>query len=371
MNKINGFVSLAVANAGGSGITAIFWFIMAALLIPSEYGQIQYFISIAGIAYAISLIGTTEVISIYTAKKIQLQSTLVSISLIGGTIAGIVVLFLFSKVDVSFLIIAFIINDIGLGYLLGQKYFLKYSKYFITQKSLTFTLGLSLYFIFGTDGIILGLALSYVHFIIIIFKIFKSSKIDFVLLKSRIGFVSNNYWINISGIAKNHLDKIIVLPLIGFELLGNYALALQMYAVFMMFSKIVYQYTLPHDSVGEQRTKIKILAIAVSILISILGIVVTPHIIPIIFPEYGEAVSAIQIISLAVIPSTITLILSSKILDNEKSKIILSSRIIFAGSFIGLVVILTPMYNIVGTTSGFVIASLTQCIVLFVYSRLK
>ena len=73
MSKINGFFSLAIAKTGGSGITAIFWFIIAALLIPSEYGQIQYFISIAGIAYTISLIGTQEVITVYTAKKIDLQ----------------------------------------------------------------------------------------------------------------------------------------------------------------------------------------------------------------------------------------------------------------------------------------------------------
>ena len=79
MSKINGFFSLAIAKTGGSGITAVFWFIIAALLIPSEYGQIQYFISIAGIAYTISLIGTQEVITVYTAKKIDLQKTLISI----------------------------------------------------------------------------------------------------------------------------------------------------------------------------------------------------------------------------------------------------------------------------------------------------
>ena len=74
------------------------------------------------------------------------------------------------KVDVNFLILAFIINDISLGYILGKRFFAKYSKYFITQKSLTFGLGLSFYFIFGAEGVILGLVLSYVHFTIIIFS---------------------------------------------------------------------------------------------------------------------------------------------------------------------------------------------------------
>ena len=371
MKKINDLLSLSIANIGGSGVTAIFWFIIAALLVPSEFGQIQYFISIAGLAYTISLLGTGEVISVYTAKKIKLQSTLILLSLIAGTIASIVILFLFSKVEVSFLIIGFIINDIALAYLIGNKFFGKYSKYLITQKGLTFGLGITLYFIFGVDGILFGLALSYIHFIILIIKIYKSSKINFPLLKTRLGFVTNNYWINTVGIAKNNLDKIIVVPLIGFELLGNYALALQVYAVSMIISKIIYQYVLPHDSVGETTAKIKIFALLSSIIITLLTISLSPFIMPIIFPEYVEAISAIQIISLAIIPSTVTLLLTSKILGNEESKILLSTRIILAIIFIGLVVILTPIYGIVGTTTGFVIASVAQCMILIVYSKLK
>ena len=370
MSKINGFFSLAIAKTGGSGITAIFWFIIAALLIPSEDGQIQYFISIAGIAYTISLIGTQEVITVYTAKKIDLQKTLISISLIVGTISGIVVLILFSKIDVSFLIIVFIINDIGLGYLLGKKFFKNYSRYFLTQKGLTFILGIGLYFVFGVDGIIFGLVLSYIHFSILIYKIIKTSKIDFPLLKTRLGFVTNNYFISTIGIGKNQLDKIIVLPIIGFELLGNYALALQMYAVFMMFSKIVYQYTLPHDSVGDQKTKIKFIAIVTSILITILGISMPPYIIPLIFPEYEEAISAIQVISLAVIPATLSLIFSSKFLGQENARIILVGRIGFAGSFITSILVLTPIFGINGAASSFVIASILQCIILFIYLKI-
>ena len=371
MKKINGLVSLSIANISGSGITAIFWFIVAALLVPSEFGQIQYFISIAGLAYTISLFGTSEVISVYTAKKIKLQSTLILFSMITGIIASIVVLFLFSKIEISLLIIGYIINDIALGYLLGNKFFGKYSKYLITQKSLTFGLGILLYFIFGVDGILFGLALSHIHFIILIFKIYKSSKIDFSLLKSRLGFVTNNYMVSVIGIAKNQLDKIMVMPLIGFELLGNYVLALQVYAISMILTKIIYRYTLPHDSLGETTTKIKILALFSSIIISILTIFLSPYILPAIFPEYVEAVSAIQIISLAVIPATITLLLTSKFLGNEESKILVFSRIIFATLFIGLVVILTPIYDIVGTTMSFVVASIVQCVILIVYSKLK
>ena len=360
---------MTIANSSGSGITAIFWFIIAALLVPSEYGQIQYFISIAGLAYTISLIGTQSVITVYTAKKVELQSTLTTISLIVGTVSGGIVLLLFSKVEVSFLVIAFVINDIGLGYILGKKFFVSYSKYFLLQKSLTFVLGILFYFIFGPEGIIFAIVLSYIHFIIIILKILRGTKINFPLLKNKIGFVGNNYSINLIGIAKNNLDKIIIMPLVGFETLGNYSLALQVFFVLTLFSKIIYNYTLPHDSTGDTKIKIKIIALIFAVIITILGVTIIPGIISSVFPDYTDAGIAIQIISLAVVPSTITLMLSSNILGNENSKIILISRILFASTIIILIIILTPIYGIAGTTSSFVVASTIQAIMLFSYQK--
>lgn len=371
MKKINSLILMTFFNTTGSGITAGFWFIIAALLLPSEYGEIHYLISIAGISYTISLFGTSEVISVYTAKKIKLQSTLTFISLITGSVAAVIILFLFSKIDLSFLIIAYIINDISIGYLLGKKFFVDYSKYFLLQKGLAFSLGIIFYYVLGFEGIILGLVLSYAHFIIIIYKIQKSSKIDLKELKTKIGFVSTNYSIKLSSIAKNHLDKIIVVPLLGFELLGNYTLALQMYALFMMFSKIIYRYILPHDSTGEDTRKIKITSIVVSVIIMFAGVVLSPIIIPNIFPEYDDAIPAIQIISLAVIPSTLSLIFSSKFLGQENARVVLISRISFSVSFIGLILVLTPIFGIFGASSSFVVSNILQCVIFFVYFKIN
>ena len=139
----------------------------------------------------------------------------------------------------------------------------------------------------------------------------------------------------------------------------------------MMFSKIIYNYTLPHDSVGETTTKVKIIALISSVIITLFGVTATPFIMPVIFPEYTEAVIAIQIISLEVIPSSITLILSSKFLGDENSKIVLTGRIASAIVIISLIVILTPIYGISGTTGSFVIASIAQAVILFAYYRLR
>ena len=51
------------------------------------------------------------------------------------------------------------------------------------QKILMLTLGFGFYYAFGLDGIIYGLAASYIPFTIIVYKICRESEINFSLLK--------------------------------------------------------------------------------------------------------------------------------------------------------------------------------------------
>ena len=161
MSKTRNLLSISVADSLGAGIGAVFWFILATLILPEKFGEIHYFLGIAGLAYGISLIGSSDVISVYVAKKLHLQSTISLISLISGAISAIVVVVLFTRGDVSFILIGYIINDLAIGYLLGKKLFFSYSKYVITQKSLTLVLGISFYFILGPDWIIYALFTNY------------------------------------------------------------------------------------------------------------------------------------------------------------------------------------------------------------------
>ncbi len=364
MGKTKDLLSMSVADSLGAGIGAIFWFILATLILPEKFGEIHYFLGIAGLAYGISLIGSSDVISVYVAKKLHIQSTISLISLISGTISAIVVVVLFTRGDVGFILIGYIINDLAIGYLLGKKLFFSYSKYVITQKSLTLVLGISFYFILGPDWIIYALALSYVHFSIIIYKVSRNSKIDLSVLKSRAGFVSNNYVMKILTIVRSQADKIIIMPLIGFEILGNYVLALQIVTVLMIFPSIIYKYTLPHDATGVETKRIKIMALAGAVGLSILGITLIPAILPDIFPKYSEAGTAIQIISIAIIPSTITQFYTSKFLGMEKSKMILISRILMAVTIVVGILLLAPTFKIIGASVAFVLSAVIEAVFL-------
>jgi len=221
-NGLKGLAAIGFSDTIGLGISSIFWLLLPTLVDAEQYGELHYFLAIAGMGYVLSLIGTRDVITIYTSKSIKLHATLFSLSLISGTTALLVILFLFSRIDAGLLLLGFIINDLGIGYLLGKKLYRDYSTYILTQKILSLSFGLIFFFIWGIDGVLFGLAISYIHFIIIIYKGFKFSKVNLTLLKTHSGFVTNNYAMNIAGIFRNHLDKVIIAPMLGFVVLGNY-----------------------------------------------------------------------------------------------------------------------------------------------------
>ncbi len=362
-------MSIGFSNLFGSGIAAVFWFYIASMLSPEQYGQIHYFLGIAGMAQLISLFATTNAITVYVAKNIKIHSTLFFISIVAGFVSSIVIFLFFSRTDASLLVLGYIIFELSNGFLLGRKLFSDYAKFFLSQKILTVIFGLGLYFAFGVDGIIFGLVLSYVPYIWIVVKEFKNTRIDFSLLKPRKGFIINNYGINISGAVGGQIDKLIIAPLLGFELLGNYSLAMQFLIILLLFPTIVFKYLLPMDSSGKNTKNLKKISILVSIALAAFGIVVLPIIIPVLFPKFIDTIIAIQIVSVAVIPATIGIFYESKLLALEKGKFPI------IGKSIGVIVVvvgfltLGPIYGMIGLAVTFVVSGLLETIFVIIASK--
>lgn len=362
-------VSIGSANLLGNGISAIFWFSLASLINPEEYGQIHYFLAIAGMAQLLSLISTTNALQVYVAKNIKIHSTLFFISIITGIVSSLVVFLFFSRTDTSLLVLGYIIFELSNGFLLGKKLFSNYAKFFLTQKILTVIFGFGLYFTFGVDGIIFGLVLSYVPYIWILVNEFRNTRIDFSLLKPRKGFLINNYGINISSAVGGQMDKLIIAPILGLELLGNYSLAMQFAVILMLLPTTVFKYLLTQDSSGKNTKNLKKNTIFASVGLATFGIVILPMIIPILFPNYIDTVIAIQIISVAIIPGTIGIFYDSKLLSIEKSKFLVIGKGIGLFTMISGFVILGPIYGIIGLAVTLVVSSCLQTLVVIIASK--
>ncbi len=368
--EIKGLLSIGLSDIIGTGISATFWFFLATLIEPDEFGQIFYFLGIAGIASYIALIGTQNTIIVYVAKKVKIQSTLSLISLIVGGILSVIIIMIFYRVDVSLILLGYIINTLALGDLLGRKQYGSYSKYFLIQKILTLVLGFGFYYLFDVEGIMYALALSYIAYSIRVFKGFKETKIDFSLLKPRLGFISNNYMMVLAQGSKTQMDKLIIAPLLGFSLLGNYALALQVVGVMLMFTTIIFKYTLSQDASGNTNKKLKKISLLLSIGIAIIAYLFSPLVIPEFFPKYSEAVEAIQIMGASIVPVTISAIYTSKFLGSEKSKFVLVSKIASLITIIASMIILGPILGITGLAISFVLATSIEAVI-FVLINMK
>ena len=88
-----GFVGLA--DIGGRAISAVFWFYIVTLMSATEYGLLNYYVGIASLAQLISLVGTTNALTVFVSKGIKIQSTFFVISLIASSISAIILFVIF------------------------------------------------------------------------------------------------------------------------------------------------------------------------------------------------------------------------------------------------------------------------------------
>ena len=364
--KIKELATLGSGEISGSALSAIFWFYLASQIEPGEYGEIHWILGIAGIFSYVALIGTLNTITVYTAKNVKIQSTLYIISLFVSLILSLLVIIVFPgfyQVDSGILLIAYVINTLALGDLLGRKHYSSYSKYLLIQKGLTLGIGILFFHFFGYQSIIFALAFSYIFYLKRIVDVFRTVKINFSLLKDRFRFIVDNYVMFLVYALEEQIDKIIIMPLFGSVILGNFSLGVQAISILMIFSLVFYKFILPQDASGNNLKKFKIFAILVSVSMSAIGILVGPFLIEEFFPKYIEAKEAIQIMSIDPIPATIVLILQSQLLGKERSRTVLHGTILSVSILIVAMFTLGTYFGIVGLAWSIIIA--TTCKALF------
>ena len=77
--------------------------------------------------------------------------------------------------------------------------------------------------------------------------------------------------------------------MLGFVLLGNYQIGLQVLSVLTLLPGVIYNYTVPHDASGNSNKKLKIIGVLFSIFLVIPAIILSPTVIPIVLPEFTES----------------------------------------------------------------------------------
>ena len=368
-NDLSGLTSISFANIIPSVIGGLFWLFMARLLGVEAYGQVSYILAIASLAATLSSLGTGNVTLVFTAKGEKILSTTFFISLISTALASLILYVFFHNVAAIFYIIGSAFFGLITSELLGLKAYRKYAIFSIIQRILMVGLSIGLYFLIGIDGIIMGIGLSFIPFVYRIFTSLKESKINFSFLKTKLPFMMNAYTLDLRGAFAGSMDKLIIVPFLGFFALGNYQLGIQIFSIMMIIPQIVYQYILPHDSKGERKNKLKIITIIVSCCLAVLAIVLSPILMPLLFPEFSDAIVVIQIISISTIPNSIVLMYLSKYLGNEKNRIMIIGTGIYLAIQITGILVLGHLFGINGIALAFVLASTAESLYFFIIDK--
>ena len=358
-----GLALIGSADIIANAISAAFWLVIASLLLVEEYGEISYFIAIASITIC-CVAGSPQALMVYSTKYEKIVPTLLLLTLIFTVAASLIAFIIVQRFEIIFLVFSFIVLEVSITLLVGKKLYTRYSKFLLTQKILQFAIGIGLSFSLGVNGVLIGIALANFVLIPIFYKELRRYKIDFSLLKPKKEFIINNQMIYLISVFRRDIDKIVIVPLLGFTVLGNFALTLQFFTIMMVLSSISYKYLLPKDVSGEKNAKLKKILILVSVLIALSGFFFSPYFIENFFTKFTESIIPIQIASFSVIPSTISVILFAKILALEKSRFLIIANsaqlcVILIGTvFLGL------LYDIIGVTIAFVLGNTVHAITL-------
>jgi len=371
--SIKAITTIGFGNIVGNAISSIFWIFIAGLLGTESYGQLSYFLAIIGIFSAVSMFGGQYTMQVYTSKRIKIESSLYLISIFSGLSMSIILFLVFQDVGVSISLIGITMLNLFYSELIGKKLFSKYSLLYIVQKILFVSLSLILYYLIGFEGILIGYGLSHFLFIKHIIKILVSNKFNSKLISSKKKVIFFNYITELTGTARNNVDKILIVPFFGLSLLGNYFLAMQVLSLMYILPGIVVKYTIGEDSRGESTLKIKYITVLISVVIAFLGVFVGPKLLPIFFPQFVDAIELLPIISLAVIPRTISLMIMSKLLATEKNfHVTIGNLITFLLLVIGIILSF-QFYKEIGMAYSYLLAMTGNSIYLIfvIYSKRK
>jgi O-antigen/teichoic acid export membrane protein len=305
---------------------------------------------------------------VYRAKEIPIQSSIFGLVMIVTVISSSIVFFLVDDIGASLYVLGSVIFGLVTSEFLGTKLYKKYAKYILSQRIMMIVFALVFYFLLGYKGILLGYGLSFLFFSKPVIDGFKIP-FNFSLIRKNFKFILNNYLTELLLILHGHIDKLLIAFIFGYTLLGNYQLGFQIIIILGLFPAAVFQYVLPRESSGQNNYKIQKFTIIFSIFISFLVILLAPTFLPQIFPKYTESVEIIQIMSVHIIPTSISLMYTSKFLAHENNKPILISSGIRITILIILIFTLSSMIGINGVALSIVLSSVSQAIFLFIISK--
>jgi len=352
-----GFASVAAGNAFAAIGMSVFWFILAILMTTEDYGQLTYYLSLAHLFGAFSYLGMRHAVITLLAKgdeKILNEANL--FVLLTSIIISILLFTFIDNVPTVLLLVCLNFFLMSRAEDLGRQNYKKYSLVTITNRSLHIGLSLSLFFVMGVDGVILGNAISTAVFSYNFFRSFKKLDFKFTQLRKKFSFTVHIFSLNISRIIAIHVDKLLIAHLFGLSLLGEFQLAFQVLLLLSIIPQSTIQFLLPREAARIRDSKIEKKVLILAISFSLLLFFSIPFLIPALLPNFEKSVEGAQIMCFGVIPMTIIAIINSRLIGREKTKMVVVGAAIRLASLVILIFLLGESMGLAGLALAVVIS---------------
>ncbi|MGH9876418.1 MAG: lipopolysaccharide biosynthesis protein [Nitrososphaerales archaeon] len=383
-------------------IGAGFWLTMGTLTDVKEFGEANYFLSLASILSSASLLGLHLATMTYLPKGDQrlVQQ------------AAVIVVFTNAAVSIPFLIVSQYLPStlmiLGTSFyamtiadVLGRKKYRSFLVLKIGERAVQFALSILLYLMMGVNGMLIGYGVALLIFSYGFFKELKYSVSSIAgrklvlsgsksavpnvktgttsshlmrftdAVKPKLKFITHAYAMSLAQSSTSYADKLIIGPVFGFYILGLYQLGFQI----LLFAGVVPlslgQYLLPQEASGAQGNRVKKIGLIFSISLALILYLSLDWLINSFYPRYTEAIVPAKVMIIGIIPATINAILNSELLGREQSKPVLISSISYVISLFLLIYILGTNFGLMGLSVALVSSLSLQSIVLWLLGRSK
>lgn len=364
------FSFIAIARFLGSGSQAIFYLIFAFLLDPEMFGELSYLIAIAGTASIISRFGLNQTVTVFQAKNEHDISNQINVlAVLTTSIAAIILI----PINIYAAILSLSISFFPMEQynLLGKHQYKRFMRNSIVRSAILITIPIGLYYLWDLPGILIGMSISYYIFSFDYLKLLRRKVFGFKGIKNNFHVILHNFGVDLSTNLPRRIDKLFIVPILGFSNVGLYHFNLQILLGLELIPIAIHSFLLSEESGGKQHKKIEYAIICFAIGISILAIIVSPYIIPEIFPKYSSGIKSLQIMILTIIPLSIVAIYNAKLQAMESTRVGFAA-ICRLGVLIGLILTIGNWYGLNGLSLAVLISVIIHAVFLvIIYGKVK
>jgi len=304
------------------------------------------------------------------AKKNQVMANQLNVLLLITTGAASIVL-LFINIYAALLCLALSFFVMTQHNLLGIKEYKKFGWNVILKGILIIIIPVSLYFVFDLSGIILGMAIGNLLVSLNWLKSLQRQVFSFKDIKRNYKIIIHNFGLDSSLNLPRVVDKIVIVPLVGFAMTGIYQFNLQILFVMEILPNAIHAFLLSEMSQENKNKKPIYFAIISAGLLSLLVIILAPFVIELFFSKFQEGVLGLQIMAISLVPLTISAIFSARLQAMESTKIGYSA-IVRIGSLLSLIVFLAEPYGFLGLGLAVLISILLNTVfITILYYKLE